>query len=334
MQFQRVIPLVLALQLILVGCASAPPPQEKRNVEQMLDADVGTLDQGLASRIMTETPHGKTKSQVRVEGEMQQKVWWWLHYYTVRDRDRFERNLERGENYRPLVQQILQERQLPTELYYLALIESGYVTHATSTTSAVGIWQFMRPSAERYGLKVDGKFDQRRQPILATEAAASYLIDLHQKFKSWYLAIAAYNCGQGRVARAIREAKTNDFWALAEKGYLPQETMDYIPKFLAAATIGNHLSTFGFKEVHAQRPWPAVAELSIDRHLKLAKIIRQSGLTESELMRFNPQLKLDLAHGRKKQIKIWLPIASAQHFYENKSAVAVTSRKKSRSLGI
>lgn len=300
--------------IALAGCSS---PKQNRDIDRMLDREVGDISDSLAAQIMAQPISYKSKARNRVEGEIQKKVQWWIHYYTVRDRERFERNLTRGEKYRPLVQQVLNEHQLPPELFYLALIESGFVEHAKSHASAVGIWQFMIPTARNYGLGVHGNVDERRHPIAATHAAARYLNDLHRKFDSWYLAISAYNCGQGRVDKAIRRGKTRDFWKLVDGGFLPKETMDYIPKFLAAASIGDHLQQFGFKELAPlplAQQWPEVSSVQIKRGMKLSMIARQARLTEDELVRLNPQIRQTLKRAPAKQIRIWVPRNAANRF--------------------
>jgi membrane-bound lytic murein transglycosylase D len=315
--------LVAALVAVTAsGCASS---SRTHAIGQMLERDVGNVNDDLASRIMSENVPYKNKARTEIESTIQRKVWWWVRYYTVLDRARFKRNFSRGENYRPLVQQILTEHQLPPELFYLALIESGFVTHATSSTKAVGIWQFMRPTALHYGLGVDGPLDERRHPIAATHAAARYLSYLHKRFGSWYLAIAAYNAGQGRINQAIKRGKSNDFWKLAEKGFIPRETMDYIPKFLAAATIGNHLDEFGFQELEPSdslREWPQVAAVKIKSGMKLSKVAKQAGLTEKELLRLNPQLKQALSYPGAKAIRIWVPTRAADRFAAYKTSLA------------
>ena len=214
------------------------------------------------------------------------------------------------------------------------MVESGYVTHATSSTAAVGIWQFMKPTALNYGLGVSPQWDERSHPIAATDAASHYLTDLHRKFDSWYLAIAAYNAGPGRIAKAVRRGKTRDFWKLAERGYLPQETMDYIPKFLAAATIGAHLEQFGFESLRSNQQWPEIASLDLklkNKKMKLSALAIRTALDEKELLRFNPQLEHALTHAGQKRIRIWVPKESAEYFMAHSKSRMIARNQKSRS---
>lgn len=314
--------ITISSSAVLSACSTSTK-KDNAEIEAMLDQEVGDVNNKLVSRILEQPKGFKSDSRVRVKvkDEIHQKIIWWMHYYSVRDHARFKRNLERGEQYKPLVQQILRSYNLPPELYYLALIESGYVNHAISSTKAVGIWQFMRPTALNYGLGVDEYIDERRDPIAATHAAARHLIDLHDRFQSWYLAIAAYNCGQGRVQEAIRKGKTRDFWTLVEKRFLPKETIDYIPKFLAAATIGENLAKFHFEELKSKPIWPELQPIDIKLSQKVrgsglhvATIAKQAKLNQKDLLRFNPQLKQVLNHPNLKRVRIWLPKEAASKF--------------------
>lgn len=325
----------LSVALFCVGCASTGVKNQNQDIQNILDQEVGSVDRDLAERIMAEPrPYRlekrkkkpKAQAQVQIENEIHQRVWWWIRYYTVRERDLFERALERGENYKPLVSQILKQYQLPGELYYLALIESGFVTQSTSHAEAVGIWQFMKPTAQQYGLlvahsggSVRTKVDERLHPIAATHAAAKYLAFLHKKFKTWYLAIAAYNAGQGRISEAIRQGHTHDFWTLAEKGLLPQETIDYIPKFLAAATIGEHSMKFGFHLSTAQAEWPKLAAVQFKKGkvpLTASEIAFVTNLDTVDLLRFNPQLNKLLKSPKGQVLRLWLPQKVASDFIQ------------------
>ena len=323
MDYRRLKITSLLILLAVAGCSTSS--NQNKEIDRMLDREVGDISDSLAAQIMAEPVSYKSKSRARIEGEIQRKVRWWIRYYTVNDRERFQRNLTRGEKYRPLVQQILNEHRLPPELFYLAMIESGFVEHATSHASAVGIWQFMRPTALNYGLGVSGSLDERRHPIQATHAAARYLTDLHRKFNSWYLAIAAYNCGQGRVDKAIKRGRSTDFWRLADGGFLPKETMDYIPKFLAAASIGDHLQQFGFNELKPMplaQQWPEVTQVQVRKAVKLSAIAKRAHLTETELLRLNPSLRHTLSTRGKssKNVRVWVPRNAANRFAEKNSS--------------
>lgn len=326
---------------IMNGCASSGGSESLKRraqaIQSMLETEVGDVDDDMVELVTQKPPkaHKKSIHQVRAERELHRKIWWWLNYYSVRDRDRFVRNLERGERYRPLVQQILRQHHLPQELYYLALIESGYVTGANSTANAIGIWQFMKPTAAQYGLGMHGTYDERKHPIAATHAAARYLSDLHDQFDSWYLAIAAYNAGQGRIRAAVKRGKTNDFWKLVERKLLPQETIDYIPKFLAAATIGQNLDTFGFKIKRSVNQWPELTRVMIasKNAQSVKRLTKLTGLSAVDLNRFNPQLAQSIARPGLKKLVLWVPLEVAQRLQKVPSVVvAQMSTSSARKL--
>jgi membrane-bound lytic murein transglycosylase D len=154
------------------------------------------------------------------------------------------------DRYDDMITTKLAERELPQELIYLAMIESGFDPKAKSPVSASGLWQFMGATGRQYGLTVTRRIDERNDPAKATDAALSYLEDLHQRFGSWYLAFAAYNSGEGRVARVMKntlgraKGTDADFYRIASK--LPKETRDYVPKMIAAARIAKNPARYGF----------------------------------------------------------------------------------------
>lgn len=322
--------LLLLLPAFFAACSSAPPPNTA--IEDMLETEVGDLDEDLATRIMKEAPKRKSRSRVRMEGEIKREIWWWIRYFTVRERESFARTLNRAEIYRPLVHSALTEARLPRELFYLAFIESSYVNHARSRTSAVGIWQFMETTAKRFGLEIEGKLDERKHPISSTYAAIRYLQFLHSRFNSWYLAIAAYNAGEGRIRKAIREGRSTDFWTLADRGALPRETMEYLPKFLAATTIAFHLDKFGFNEIHPPYQWPKVSALRISPRLKLSALSQMTGMSQKELIRYNPALSQKLKGRSKNPIQIWVPQTVAIRYVKQNGELALESKIKNRPI--
>ena len=158
--------------------------------------------------------------------------------------------LRRMTKYDDMISAKLAKKNMPQGLIYLAMIESGFNPTAKSPVGARGLWQFMSPTAREYGLTVRGRVDERVNPSRATDAALDYLSDLHDRFGSWYLAAAAYNTGQGRVARIMKQETGStkgtdaDFYRIAHR--LPKETRDYVPKLIAAARIGANPERYGF----------------------------------------------------------------------------------------
>ncbi len=216
----------------------------------------------------------------------------WIEYFAERDRPRFIRFLSRGETYRQLVQAILREEGLPEELFYLALIESGYTVHAQSSAKAKGVWQFMPATAKRYGLKIDQFVDERVDPIRATRAASHYLKDLYNVFGSWPLAMSAYNAGEGRIMGALFRGKTRNYWELVDKKVLPDETANYVPKFMAAIHISkNRKDLIGVTHVDPALVLPSIGRLEVPTPLLMTDLANLLGMSTSDLWKLNPHLK-------------------------------------------
>lgn len=173
----------------------------------------------------------------------------WVAKFTGSRKRDLETTLDRMQPYTAMIERKLTARGMPKELVYLALIESGGNPRATSPVRAKGLWQFMAPTAKQYGLRVGGRVDERVDPERATDAALDYLDDLHERFGSWYLAAAAYNTGQGRVSKILRQVtgrKTGtdaDFYRIAHR--LPKETREYVPKLIAVARIAKEPTKYG-----------------------------------------------------------------------------------------
>jgi membrane-bound lytic murein transglycosylase D len=171
------------------------------------------------------------------------KVRKWIRYFTGDGRETFEKWVRRSGRYRDLTDRILTEEGMPLDLSNLALIESGFNPNAYSRAHAVGMWQFIRSTGRIYGLRIDWWVDERRDPVRSCRAASRYLRDLHNALDSWPLALAAYNCGQRSVERAMSRARTRDYWKLR----LPRETRDYVPKFMAACILMENPEQYGLR---------------------------------------------------------------------------------------
>jgi membrane-bound lytic murein transglycosylase D len=204
-------------------------------------------------------------------------------------RGTFARSLERGGQYMPKMGSILAEEGVPAELVYLPIIESGFRLNAVSPAGAVGPWQFIRGTGRRYGLRIDRYVDERRDPEKATRAAARYLRDLHSMFDDWHLSLAAYNTGEANVARVRDRAQIDDYWEMIDRGYLPRETREYVPRALAAIEIGTSLEEYGFEKPEA-RPPARYDRVTIDKSISLKTVAQLSGTSLAEITELNPAL--------------------------------------------
>lgn len=231
----------------------------------------------------------------------------WIQYFSEKDHARFQLFLDRGSEYKDVVENLLQENNLPPQLYYLAMIESGYSTKATSIAKAAGVWQFIPGTAKRYGLEVNSFTDERRDPIRATEAAARYLRDLYNVFGSWHLALAAYNAGEYRILGAVLRGKSRDFWSLIQAGTLPSETADYVPKFIAAMMIGENPSAYGFRDPQIKVKYPDLKTIEVPTPLHLKDIAAVFQIPLSELERYNPNIRKHITPPQYKTYEIWIP---------------------------
>ncbi|PYM76068.1 MAG: lytic transglycosylase [Candidatus Rokuibacteriota bacterium] len=211
-------------------------------------------------------------------------------YQTGYRRALVERWLGRSGRYAEMIQGVLRSKGLPEDLMFTAMIESGFNPVAVSRAGAKGLWQFMAPTARRYGLRVDRWVDERLDPEKSTVAAASYLRDLHAMFGSWELAKAAYNAGEMKVIRAMKALKTRDFWDLTRGSVLREETKNFVPAIQAATLIGREPERYGFVAAFAeplayeQAPVPAVTTL---KH-----VAALAGVSADELEELNSELRL------------------------------------------
>jgi len=213
--------------------------------------------------------------------------------FTGRDAAWFSAYLARMGRYAPLVDSTLRADSLPGSLRYLPIVESGYQPSAVSRASAAGLWQFMAPVARGFGMRVDPVVDERRDPVRATPAAARFLGDLHRQFGSWFLALAAYNAGPGRVAGLLQRhaplSPPGDSLYLVIRPHLPRETQDFVPKFLAAAVLAQSPERYGIAP-EAHHPPLAYDEVTVPDATTLDVVAEAAGVTEDEIRELNPQL--------------------------------------------
>ncbi|MCR4338735.1 MAG: lytic transglycosylase domain-containing protein [Gemmatimonadaceae bacterium] len=210
---------------------------------------IAFVDHALAT--MAERP-AQTESGWDIANLDNRRVDMWIEIYTTRPklRERFAVWLERKPKFEPMISAKLADRGMPQDLIYMAMIESGFNPKAYSHAKAGGLWQFIAETGQRYGLTVNKRVDERNHPDKATDAALAYLTDLHERFGSWYLAAAAYNTGENRVGRIMREVTGKergtdaDYYRISSR--LPRETRDYVPMMIAAARISKDPAKYGF----------------------------------------------------------------------------------------
>lgn len=234
-------------------------------------------------------------------------------------KERFAERLSRGTRYEAMIRSKLLAGDLPTDMYYLALVESGYNPHAYSRAAAVGMWQFMTRTAKGMGLRVDWWVDERRDPVRSTDAAVRFLRGLNEQFGSLYLAAAAYNGGPGRIARGLTryenelEGTTGDdlFFALAERKYLRNETREYVPQLIAAALVAKEPGRHGL-EVEAREPF-AYDSVVVGPRVPLAALAQASGTTVDVLQQLNPHILRGMTPPRD-SLQARIPVGSRSRF--------------------
>jgi membrane-bound lytic murein transglycosylase D len=242
----------------------------------------------------------------------------WVRRFAESDPGSFRIYLQRMTRYAELVDSVLIERELPSSLRYLPIVESGYLPNAVSSASATGMWQFMGSVARSYGMQVDGLIDERRDPIAATDAATRFLAELHDRFDSWFLALAAYNGGPSRVDRLLREhvplAEGGDSLFMRIRPYLPRETQDFVPKFLAVAEVARAADRLGLapgvEEGHAPL---AFDEVEVPDATSLDIVAAAAGAEEEAVFDLNPHVVRGVTP-RNRRTRLRIPVGTAEEF--------------------
>ena len=195
-----------------------------------------------------------------------------------------------SQHYFPIFESIIAEHRLPDEVKYLAVVESSLDPHLVSTSGAVGLWQFMYGTAKGYDLTMDSNVDERKDPYAACYAACRYFADAYAEFDDWLLALASYNCGRGAVRRAIQRSgfERPTFWELAP--FLPTETQNYIPKYIAMTYTFKYAKEYGIGQSSVGMDWD-IKSLMLDKNVDLRQIATAVDLSLEELKRFNPAYK-------------------------------------------
>jgi len=294
----------------------------KGNSLMVLTLHEASPEAAVASPPSFSSAHSKFPSLVH------DKVGDYVDFFQNRANGFFARALGRSTTYEDMMKRILREKDLPEELFYLALIESGFDPKAFSRAKASGIWQFVGKTAKRYGLKVDKWVDERRDPEKATYAAAEYLKNLYSMFNDWDLATASYNAGEGRILRAMKKADSQDFWKISQQRTVKKETKEYVPMFLAAVTIAQAPHKYGFQNIKYSPPL-IYEKVTVPQSTSLVIIAKAAETDLSAIQALNPALKKGKTPPHS-SFEIKLPLGKKESFEKKFPALskkAVKSKK-------
>ncbi len=219
--------------------------------------------------------------------EVNRYVEQFIEYFTGAGRRTMERWLSRSGKYFPMMADIFKEEGVPQQLIFLSMMESGLNPNSRSWAKAVGLWQFMPGTARLYDLRINFYLDERRDPEASTRAAARHLRDLYNSLGDWYLALAAYNSGEGNVRRAMRRANSSNFWKI--RRFIPRETRNYVPQYIAATIIGANPEKFGFTDIRYEKPYKT-KKYFVEEAIDLSVIAKCAGVSLSFVKELNPAL--------------------------------------------
>ncbi len=303
----------ICILLTLTSCAGIKPnyryqKTHKTPTQQINSFKDETQKRSLQSVIDTEKAPAPARSFF-LQTKEHKKIKMWEKYFTTNGKRTFEIFLKNGQKYKNTITKIFKKHNLPEDLFYVGLIESGYKNHARSHAGAVGPWQFIKGTAKRYGLKVNRYVDERKNIYKSTEAAALYFQDLYNIFGSWELALSAYNAGEYGVIRRIRGANTRDFYELSKRKILPKETRNYVPKIIAAMNIDARRKQHNIKVPHVDsRFYDNVKSFQISHRTSIHNLAKKLKTTTSAIKSLNHDLRTNtIPYVSRKGFELYLP---------------------------
>lgn len=247
--------------------------------------------------------------------ELNERIFSFIQYFTVRNRDYTKMVLTRKDIYFPLFESTLKKHEIPSEIEYLSIVESGLDPQIKSRVGAMGLWQFMPATGRMYGMQVNPDVDDRMDPELSTDAAAKYLKSLYRMFGDWEVAMAAYNCGPGNVRKAIRRSGgKKTFWEIYN--YLPKETRSYVPQFQAFLYVLNNLEEHNFNLEEPTYPIE-YEKIRFDRAFSLEKLSELTTICLKDLEKLNPSVKNRNVPVANRTMEVKIPKSRALFLKEN-----------------
>ncbi len=231
--------------------------------------------------------------------------------------------------YFPIFEDILDKNGVPTDLKYLVMIESAFNPKAVSRAGATGLWQFMYATGRMYDLRENSVIDDRRDPIKSTEAAAKFLKDLYNIYNDWHLVLAAYNCGPGNVNKAIKRSGGKTFWEIYD--FLPRETRNYVPAFIAATYVMNFYYEHGIKPIELTQPLALLNDtVIVNKDVYFGQIASLLNISEQEIESMNPQYKMSYIPGTQDRYSLKLPLKYIDQYIELEDSISNYELEKYR----
>ena len=244
-----------------------------------------------------------------------------VRFYANKRRKHLGTMLGRAPAYFPIFEQALDRHDLPLELKYLPVVESGLNPTARSHAGARGLWQFMYATAKYQGLRIDSYIDERRDPYRSSEAACVFLSKLYKTYGDWYLALAAYNAGPGNVNRAIRRSGgKRNFWEI--RFYLPRETRNYVPAFMAVVYLMEYHAEHNIYPIDIRPPHAFVDTVMVHEVLRFDQIAQAVGVKQSDVAHLNPMYRLDVIPATVEHWPLVLPSSKIPAFLALQDSVS------------
>lgn len=319
---------VLALTACGVRTPSAPPAIAPPHVEESLDPTPVETGQVVFPEPGPVVHDEILSSPMTRHPEFQGEVARWVSFWSTSGARWFPEYMRRMTWFSPAVDSALARRGLPGSLRYLPIIESGYSPRATSRVSAVGLWQFMAPTAQGFGMWVGPLLDERRNPFKSTEAATDYLLQLREQFGSWFLALAAYNSGPYRVQRVLEmhapltPGSDSLYWAIRDR--LPRETRDFVPKFFAAAVVAQNPTAHGI-EAPGDSAGFTFDEVVVPDATTMDVVASAAESPQAEIERLNPEILRGITPpGRETTLRV--PVGKGGIFRDNYAKIPPRER--------